>query len=89
MAVPLRHRGPRCTGVVVTPVCHGSGMETTNEDTLVSSQFEPCAEFVATSVGEPVCGCGWLETEHELPSAEVHALPVRRARRAAPKRLAS
>jgi hypothetical protein len=64
-------------------------METTHLDTTVSSQFEPCAEFVQTSVGEPVCACGWLETEHERASAEVHALPVRRAQRVTPKRLAS
>jgi hypothetical protein len=66
-----------------------SPMETMHEDALVSSQFEACAEFGPTSVGEPVCACGWLETEHEQPSAEVHALPVRRARRVTPKRLAS
>jgi hypothetical protein len=64
-------------------------METMNENALVSSQFVPCAEFGPTSVGEPVCACGWLESEHDLPDAEVHALPVRRALRCAPKRLAS
>ena len=65
-------------------------METMNEDALVSSQFEPCAEFGPTRVGEPVCAhCGWLDTEHEHPDAEVHALPVRSALRSAPKRLAS
>jgi hypothetical protein len=64
-------------------------METTHLDTVISSQFVPCAEFGPTAAGEPVCACGWLESEHDLPDAEVHALPVRSIRRPAPKRLAS
>jgi hypothetical protein len=64
-------------------------METMHDNTLVSSSFLPCAEFGPAAPGEPVCACGWLETEHEQSSAEVHALPVRPARRPAPKRLAS
>jgi len=56
---------------------------------LVSTTFEPCAGFERSDAA-PICGgCGWLDTEHERPDAEVHALPVRPARGAAPKRLAS
>jgi len=64
-------------------------MKTMNEDALISSQFESCAEFGPTPAGAPVCACGWLETEHDQPVAEVRTLPRPRAARSAPKRLAS
>jgi hypothetical protein len=64
-------------------------METMHEQAVISSQFEPCAKFGPASAGEPVCACGWLDTEHEQPVAEVRTLPRPRAARPAPKRLAS
>lgn len=57
---------------------------------LVSTSFEACAEFGAPADGSPVCAaCGWLETEHEVPGADVHALAARRPAVRAPQRLAS
>ncbi len=66
-----------------------SPMETTYSDSVISSQFEACAEFGPTSAGAPVCACGWLDTEHDQPVAEVRTLRRARPTRPAPKRLAS
>ncbi len=65
-------------------------METLHSDTPVRGPFEACTGFGPEAVGSAVCAhCGWLDTEHEQPGADVRALPARRPARPAPKRLAS
>ncbi len=73
-------------------------MQTIEMYDLVSTAFEACpafnpafnAAFAAATDAAPVCGgCGWLESEHDQPGAEVHVLSRRAPARVTPKRLAS
>ncbi|HEY7135349.1 MAG TPA: hypothetical protein VIB48_09800 [Acidimicrobiia bacterium] len=47
-------------------------------ETAPNVRFEPCAAYSGDDVSGCCAVCGWLEQDHELVSARVVRLPVRR-----------